>query len=313
VPNARNKNMNKARFMVFLTVVLICGLILLGINNPFGKKTQHNAKIKVVTSFYPLYFFASNIGLEKAEVTNITPAGIEPHDYEMTLRDMSKISESQMLVINGLLEPWSGDIGKALEGKNIILVKTGHLKSEAMQKETSLNNDPHNWLSIDSAKLILKAITDGYIDVDQDNSQFYLDNYIAMKSKLDVLAQKYKDRLGNCKKRDFIVSHDAFSYLAKENNLEQISISGLSPESEPSIIKLKEIISFAGKKEIRYIFFESLVSPKLSEMIAEEIKAKTMILDPLEGISEQRKTKGDDYFSIMEKNLDNLIIALECQ
>jgi zinc transport system substrate-binding protein len=146
-----------------------------------------------------------------------------------------------------------------------------------------------------------------------NNATFYLENKDKLLEKLDQLNITFKNGLIDCQQKDIITSHAAFGYLAKEYDLNQVAITGLSPDEEPSSAKLAQLTNFAKEKNIKYIFFESLVSPKLSNTLALEIGAKTLVLDPLEGLSDDDSKKGKDYFSKMAENLSNLRVGLDCQ
>lgn len=296
--------MKNLKFRLFLIVLLI---LLSGIYTATKKTdtTSSTGKIQVATSFYPLYFFASQIAGDNAEVYNITPYGSEPHDYEPTAKDIARIEKSKLLIINGAgLETWADKIKVELTNKNIPILIAGN---------TIANEDPHIWLSPPLAKKEIYAILQGFITIDENNKDYYQDNANKLKLHLDELDQQYKNGLMTCVQKNFVTSHAAFGHLAQAYGLTQTSISGLSPDEEPSTKQLAEVADFAKKNNIKYIFFESLVSPKLSETVAVEIGAKTLVLDPIEGISEDDMKLGKNYFTIMEDNLKNLTIALECK
>ncbi|MBI3954863.1 zinc ABC transporter substrate-binding protein [Candidatus Gottesmanbacteria bacterium] len=295
-----------------IVTVFVVAFIILGIffsrsliSRP-KQKMQQSDKIRVVASFYPLYFFAGQIGGEKADVVDITPFGAEPHDYEPTSMDMAKIENSRILLINGNFEPWIDKVKTNLEGKNITIVTVGEgLFNQKVQ-------DPHVWLSPKLAQKEVKAILDGFQKADSPNRDYYQKNADKLLMSLDDLDKKYQQGLSSCKKKNIITSHSSFNYLANEYGFIQTSISGLSPDSEPSPKQLAEIADFAKKNNIDYIFFEKLISPKLAETIAFEIGAKTLLLDPLEGISQKEIESGENYFTKMEDNLTNLKLALQC-
>lgn len=288
---------------IFLIVFLI---ILAGINKVAVKnKTVKSSKLQVVTSFYPMYFFASQIGGDKAEVTNITPAGAEPHDYEPPAQDIAHIEDSDLLIINGgKFEVWGDKIRENIRGKNVKLIIAGN---------NLTNQDPHIWLNPIFTKQMVKNILNGFIEVDSNNKLFYLANEQKLQNKLDELNNQYKLVLSSCLQKNIVTSHAAFGHLAKAYGLNQVSISGLSPDQEPSSKYLAGVANYVKEQNIKYIFFESLVSPKLSETIAREVGAKTMVLDPIEGISKEAMNKGVNYFILMKANLNNLKKALECK
>lgn len=308
------RNNNKWIFAVLgiIAAAVVSYAVYAGILKHNANNSVPDKNLQVSASFYPLYFFSSQIGGVRADVHNITPAGSEPHDYDPTTRDIADIEKGNMLVLNGGVEAWGNKIKNNLTGTNVKVVVAGEgllskqLRSEGMAK------DPHVWLDPELAKKEAGKITQGYIAIDPSNANFYKENQTVLDRKLDQLDSEYKAGLVNCQNRDIITSHAAFAYLAQRYGLRQIAISGLSPDEEPSGQKLAEVADFAKKNNVKYIFFESLVSPKLSETIANEIGAKTLVLDPIEGISDDNIRRGENYFTIMRANLKNLQEALVC-
>ncbi|MFA5062173.1 MAG: metal ABC transporter substrate-binding protein [Patescibacteria group bacterium] len=265
---------------------------------------KNSTETGVVTSFYPLYFFTTQIAGDKASVYNITPAGAEPHDYEPTTQDVARIEDSKLLIINGgKLEPWGDSMTASLKGSQTTVVVAG-------------NNgvgDPHVWLDPVLAKNEVAAILNGLTVAFPTNADYYKTNAQNLENKLDALDAEYRTGLSSCQKKDFVTAHAAFGYLAKEYGLNQVAISGISPDEEPSPQKLTEVADFVKTNNIKYIFFESLTSPKLSDTIARETGAQTLVLNPLEGLTNAEISQGKNYFTVMTDNLNNLRIALQCQ
>jgi zinc transport system substrate-binding protein len=158
----------------------------------------------------------------------------------------------------------------------------------------------------------VKKIANGFMTVDPQNSSYYQKNANTLDAKLTQIDKEFMQNLSDCKLRDFVTSHAAFGYLAKQYGLNQITISGISPDAEPSTRQLANVAKVAKEKQVKYIFFESLISPKLSETIANEIGADTLVLDPLEGLSDDDIKEGKNYFTVMRENLKNLKLALQC-
>lgn len=274
-------------------------------------------KLKVVTSFYPLYFFTSEIVGDKASVINVTPVGQEPHDYEPSPQQMLEFESADLFVLNGYgFEPWANDLIKNLESasKQTPIVYTPQwLVTKQMQHEDGLEDDPHVWLSPLLAQELVENIALGLMRVDKENADFYRQNADNLKQKLQALHREFEEGIAQCSNVSFITSHAAFAYLADTYGLKQVSIAGLSPEEEPSAAQMVEIVKFAKEHNVKYIFFEELVSPKLSDTIANEIGAQTLVLNPLEGLTDEEKVANEDYFSVMRNNLANLKIALACK
>lgn len=311
------KNMKKLNLLIFL-IALICLLFAVGVYkemNKSNKEMKKNNKIQVSTSFYPLYFFASQIGSDKADVQNITPSGAEPHDYEPTAQDITRIEKSDLLILNGgKLEAWGDTMKENIKGTHVVIVTAGNrITNQRVVEDGQSIQDPHIWLSPPLAKKEIRVILNGFIQVDPKNRSYFEENTNKLLSSLDEIDKEYKQGLSNCNQKNIITSHAAFGYLAKAYGLNQVPISGLSPDAEPSSKQLAEVVKFTKDHNVKYIFFESLVSPRLSETIATEVGAKTLVLDPIEGVSGNDMKEGIDYLSIMKNNLTNLRLALECK
>lgn len=287
-------------------------------------KTDENSdgKIKIYTSIYPLYDFAKKVGGDKVEVTNLVPAGTEPHDWEISTSDIVNLEKADMLIYNGAgIENWTDKVIDTLENKDIVYVKTsegldihkavGKSNSSKDDGHSHGNFDPHTWLSIKNAKKEMENIKDALIKHDSENAKYYEDNYEKYAKKFDELDKKYTDTLDPIKNKTIIVAHEAFGYLCSEYDINQEGIEGLTPDSEPDPARMREIIKFAKENNVKTIFFEELVSPKVAQTIAKEINAKTEVLNPLEGLSEKQINNGEDYFSVMEKNLEVLYESMK--
>jgi len=301
--------------------VLLLLIIILAIVGSiyFGLKSQpssiSNGKMQITASFYPYYFFSSEIGGNKVQVTNITPSGAEPHDYEPTSGDLIQINSSKLLILNGTVEPYAVKIENDLKGKKteVLIAGEGLFTETVTDEEGKTGIDPHIWLSLTRAKIQVKAILNELIKLDPSNKDYYTSNANKLLTELDKLNQDFKIGLENCQKKDFVTSHAAFGYLASDYSLTQVPIAGLSPDAEPSLQELANITNFVKKNNIKYIFFESLVSSKLSQTIAHETGAQTLVLDPLEGLTPKAETSGENYLTVIGQNLQNLKIALECK
>ena len=264
-------------------------------------------KIMITTSFYPLFNLVREIGGQNVEVTNITPAGAEPHDYEPTPQDITKISRSKILFLAGKgLESWGDKITQSLKNRKVIIIKM----SDYIE---TVKNDPHFWLDPILYKKMTLVVRDNLIKVDKAHAAYYRENanrYLQELTKLDL---DYKNGLKFCQLKEIVVSHNAFNYLARRYGFKSLYISGISPDEEPSAKRIAEIATLAKEKNIKYIFFETLVSSKIAKTIADEIKAQTLVLNPLEGLTSEEIKMGKSYVNIMEENLINLKKAMRCQ
>jgi zinc transport system substrate-binding protein len=306
-------SMNKNYLIGIIVLVVIAAGGIYAYQRAHTSGAPVSGKLSVATSFYPLYFFTKAIGGDKVEVLNITPSGAEPHDYDPSTQDIAKIERSKLLVLNGSVEAWGDKIKSLLQGTNVTVVTAGEgLLNKSLTENGQTMADPHVWLDPVLAKQEAHAIEQGLVSADPVNAAYYAQNEQALDAKLDQLDQTYKQGLARCSQKDIVTSHAAFAYLGSRYGLNQVPIAGLSPDAEPSAKQLADVANFAKTHGVKYIFFESLVSPKLSNTIAQEVGAKTLVLDPIEGVSDADQAAGQDYFTIMSANLKNLQTALGC-
>ncbi len=292
-------------------------------------------KINVVTSFYPLYDFTQKIGGGQVHVVNAVPSGVEPHDWTPKSKDISRINQADLFIYQGAgFEGWVDELleSKKKDAKVLVveasagaaLLPADHAEEkkheEKKQDEKKHDEkehghesgyDPHSWLSISNAKKMAENVKNGLVQVDSAHQADYEANYKQLLARLDQLDQKYKTELSKVPNKSIVVSHDSFAYLCKDYGLTQMPIMGLTADSEPTAQDMKEINDFVKKNGVKYIFFEELVSDKLAKTLAKDAKTETLVLNPLEGLTDAQTKAGDDYFSIMENNLQNLVKALQ--
>ncbi|MCQ4085899.1 metal ABC transporter solute-binding protein, Zn/Mn family [Saccharibacillus sp. JS10] len=341
----RNKKY-AGRVLMVLALATMMVLSACG-QNASGKIVE--GKVNVVTTFYPIYEFASTIGGEDANVINLLPTGVEPHDWTPRGQDIVSTSKAQLFFYNGAgLEGWVPDFLKGLnsdsevkpvevsKGVDLILTdeddghnhggteadhdhegeehgedehheEDGHHEESADAKHT----DPHTWVSPKSALIMAGNIRDSLVEADPEHKAGYDERYEALAKKLKDLDTEFTDKLTPLTNKEIVVSHQAFGYLARDYGLTQHSIMGLSPDAEPRAQDMLNLAKMVKEEGIRYIFFEELVSDKLAKTLASEAGVDTLVLNPVEGLTEQQSKDGEDYFSLMQKNLQNLLLALQ--
>lgn len=309
---------NKTTAVIFGILILIFAALAFSYRDGIfsGRSEESGVKpvIKIAASFYPLYYFSQRIANNKGDVVNITPAGSEPHDYEPTARDIAGIENSDVLVLNGGgLEAWGEKIKGNVDSRRTIVIEAGEgLADPRTAVKGGATVDPHVWLSPKLAERMADKILQGFIQADKNNAGYYTANANTLKAELETLDTEFAAGLRDCADRSIVTSHAAFGYLASAYNLNQVAIAGLSPDAEPSPKELADITKFARENNVTYIFFERLASPKLSRTVADEIGAKTLVLNPLEGLDKKELAEGKNYFTEMRNNLANLRIALQC-
>ena len=286
------------------------------------------AKVQVVASFYPMYDFAQKIGGDRVEVTNLVPAGTEPHDWEPSTDDIKTIDSADVLVYNGAgMEHWIDDTLASLDNKDLVSVEASKdvtLRAldehEAAEEEAEHADegdehdhgayDPHVWLSPENAKSEMAAIRDALVQADPDGADEYNANYEKWAAECDALDSEFRDKLANTSSKNIVVSHEAFGYLCDAYGLNQVPIEGIDADAEPDAKTLASITEFVKENDVKTIFSEELVSPKVAQTIADETGATVEELNPIEGLTDEELAAGQDYFSTMRSNLDELVKAL---
>jgi zinc transport system substrate-binding protein len=264
-----------------------------------GDDEPADDRISVAAAFYPLAYAAEEIGGDGLAVRNLTPPGAEPHDVELSARDVERIRSADLVLYLGSgFQPNFERAVEGAEGEALDLLKGLQLLSGAE------GVDPHVWLDPLRYEQQARRVGDALARTDS------ADRFAARLRSLDA---DFKRGLARCERREIVTSHAAFGYLADRYGLEQIALTGLTPEAEPTARDLERLIADVERNEATTVFFETLVSPRLAETVAREAGAETAVLNPLEGLSKEELDAGEDYFSVMRDNLATLRKALGCR
>lgn len=277
-------------------------------------------KLRVMASFYTMADFAEKIGGDRADITCMVPAGTEPHDWEPSTTDITGLERADVFIYNGAgMEHWAEDVTESLENKELLVVEASqgvklHAEEEHDHEGHSHSHggyDPHVWLDPHNAKLEMENIKNAFVQADPDNGAYYEANYDKWAKEAEGLDRKYREALADFAGRQVVTAHEAYGYLCSAYGLEQVGIDGLSPDQEPNPKRMADIIDFVRENQIRAVFFEELSGSKTAETVAAETGIRLLALSPLEGLSGEELEAGEDYFSVMEKNLEQLLLSLE--
>lgn len=279
----------------FLILFCISALFLCtSCTGTLNEASEQSDKITVCTSFYAMYDFTRQIAGDHAQIINLVPSGVEPHDWEPSASDIARLEKADVLIYNGHhMEHWIDKTLASLSNASLITVETASNIPET--------NDPHVWLDPINAELQMKEITNALCRADNANSAYYTEHYNKCSQKLHKLDDDYQN--AGFVKKDIITTHEAYGYLCARYGLTQIAAEGLQGESDPSPARLSEITSFAKEHGIRHVFAENTENTKVADTLAKEINGEVLILDPFE-------TGAKDYFTVMEENLNALKTAL---
>ncbi|MDH3340957.1 MAG: metal ABC transporter substrate-binding protein [Nitrosopumilus sp.] len=295
----------KMAIIAIAIIIPLSSLAVYGTNSNQQFTKTDNSKLQVISSFNPLYEFSQNVGQENVDSFLLVPIGVEPHDWEPTVKDVQRMQNADLIIINGIgFENWVDDLEETGYSGVIVDTSDGILIKTHKEEHNHDEGDPHIWLNPVYAKIQVQNIANAFSNSDPANEQYYQSNAAKYIKELDLLNSKIRIELSDCK-NDFIAFHDAFSYFADEYHLNQHTIiSSNDPHGEATAKTLEHIISTAKKLNINVIFAEESVDTRTSKIIANEIGGKVLVLSPLEVVSD------GNYISRMNENLENLKEAL---
>lgn len=268
----------------------------------------------VVTSFYPIAYLAQQIAGEHMNVTSVTPTNVEPHDFELSPKDVTDLGKASAVLYVSGFQPSLDDALSQVSGPAVTdlasavkLTDTSSATSGESEDHDHGSLDPHFWLDPTRMKAAATAVAEALAKVDPERASEYQQKAEALGSELDSLDESYSAGTQQCERHTFVTSHAAFGYLAQRYNLTQASVSGLDPEAEPSPAKIAEIRELVRNTGTTTIFTEELVSPATAQALATETGTSTAVLSTLES----QPAEGD-YTSAMRANLEALRTALAC-
>ena len=256
------------------------------------KLDDEGDKVKVYTTFYAMQGFAKAIAQDKADVTSIVPVGSEPHDFEPTAADIAKISKADMFIYHGAgMDDWAKDIAETLPESVTVVCA-----SEGIEQT---GGDPHLWLSMENAKKELETIYKYFLVADSAATDTYLKNMTDYSAEIDELKKEYE--AASLQGKFLFVTHGAYGYLCGDYGMEQIALEGISGESDPSPAQMAEFVENLMMTGAKAIFYDPLEGDKIAKAVAKEAGVDALELYTFEGDS-----KGRDYVTIMELNLEQL-------
>ncbi|WP_342536091.1 zinc ABC transporter substrate-binding protein [Sporosarcina sp. FSL K6-3508] len=297
-------------------------------------ESPSSTKLLIYTTVYPLQYFTERIGGEFVDVQSIYPPGTDEHVFEPTQKDMMSLAKADLFFYVGLgLEGFVQKTEKTLQNEHVQLVsiaddidpeelEPGHShdhEGHSHEHEEEDHNhdhghdsavDPHVWISPFLSTLLAEKIKDKLSDELPEHADQFQENFDTLYDDLEKLDRQYKTMADEAPNKTFFVSHAAFGYLADTYGLQQLAVSGLDSQNEPSQKQLAALVQEAKEKDIQYILFEQNVSSKLAEVIQKELNAEVLTLHNLSVLTNEDIDNDEDYFSLMEQNLQVLKKAL---
>ena len=301
-----------------------------------GSDSTEGDVLSIYTSFYPMYEFTQEIVGDTAEVVNIMPPGSASHGWEPSARQVVELSEADVLVYQGVgMEEWIDDVKATLEaeGSDIIFIEAAEGLDLLVSSHTHDHDhdqdhdhdhgddhddhddhdhgegyDPHVWLSVRSSIEILSNIKDALVEIDGENAEAYNSNYEEYKSELEALDEKYTSELISADVDSFMITHEAFGYLARDFNLTQYGLSGMGTEQDPNPEKMAEMIDIVESEGMKAIYFDDAGSDKIALTLAAELAdVEVLPLTTLHSPTQAEMDAGLNYIKAMETNLENLL------
>jgi zinc transport system substrate-binding protein len=277
-------------------------------------------RVDVVAAFYPLQYVAQRVGGDAAHVVNLAKPGAEPHDLELNPGQVGQVSDAELIIYLKGFQPAVDEAVAQNGGHRVFDVAgvqpladaAGHNHAgepEPGEQRAGGAKDPHVWLDPTRLATIADRFAERLGRADPARAADYAARARELRTDLETLDREYEQGLRTCQRRELVTSHTAFGYLADRYHLDQVGVSGLTPEDEPSPQRLAAVARDAHEHGATTIFFETLVTPKIAETIAREVGARTAVLDPIEGL---RPGSSADYLSVMRSNLAALRTALGC-
>ena len=290
-------------------LVLLCCALAAGC----GESPARDGRPLVVASFFPIYDFARRVAADRAQVVSLVPPGVHGHDWEPSPQDVAQVRRARLFVYNGAgFEAWADKLIKEAAGASTVVVAASAGLTIARAGGRG-EVDPHVWLDPVLAKGEVDAIRAGLERGDPQGTSAYEANAAAYGAKLSALDTRFDTVLRDCARREVVVSHAAFGYLTRRYRLEQIAVTGLAPQAEPSPAALAAIVRTARERKVTAIFLEPMVSPKLAQALAREVGVRLLTLDPVEGVTKKEAAEGTGYIELMLRNLESLREGLGCR
>jgi zinc transport system substrate-binding protein len=299
---------------------LLLGGCAVASSDSSGGATESRA-LSIVTAAYPFQFVAERVAAENGSISNLTSPGAEPHDLELSPRQVGSIARADLVIYLKGFQPAVDEAVVQSGGNNVLDTSTvvpledhGSRADEHTgheHDEESGGLDPHVWLDPTRLAVIAGAVADRLAAIDPEHAPDYRTNASRLESQLAEMDRRFTTGLASCERTEFITTHAAFGYLAERYGLTEVAVSGLSPDAEASPARIAEVQQEAKAHGITTIFFETLTSPAVAQAIAGDLGLRTDVLDPIEGITAD--SRGSDYLSIMAANLAALRKANACR
>jgi zinc transport system substrate-binding protein len=324
----------KNRFLTVAFLLSISTLILVGCGQE-DSDSNADGKLTIYTTLYPLEYFAERIGGEHVTAESIIPPGSDAHSFEPTTKTMTELAESDLFIYNGAgMEGFADAAKDTLKNEDVMTLEAAegihfdetkeeheehadeegehgeHADEEGHEGHDHGNVNPHIWIDPNLAIQQAENIKHALIEIDPDNKKIFESNFASLEEELLALDKEFREMADSAPKKEFLISHDAYSYWESRYGLEQLSVSGLSPSQEPTQKQLEDIIETAKSYNLKYMLFEQNATPKPAKAVQRELGLETLRIHNLSVLTEEDIENDETYFTLMEQNIQTLEKAL---
>ncbi|HWH07926.1 MAG TPA: zinc ABC transporter substrate-binding protein, partial [Candidatus Thermoplasmatota archaeon] len=227
--------------------------------------------------------------------------------------DAVRAAGAKVLLSQGAgFEPWLAGLLANADGGARVVDTTAGLPLRQGEGEDAGGADPHTWLDPVLFAQQSRRVEEAMAAAFPEHAEAFRTRGEALRDDLARLDADFEAGLAGCELGLVIANHDAYGYLAARYRFEVVAISGLSPEAEPSPEALAHAVDVARRHNVTVIFFEELASPRVAQVVAQEVGASTRVLSPVEGLDDEARAQGKDYVTLMRENLAGLREAMRC-
>ncbi|WP_273852774.1 metal ABC transporter substrate-binding protein [Guptibacillus spartinae] len=312
----------KSRFLPFALLLSLSTFVLVACGQ---EESGTNDKLTIYTTLYPLEYFAERIGGDNVTAESIIPPGSDAHSFEPTTRTMTELAEADLFIYNGAgMEGFADAAKDTLTNEDVMILESAegihvdetkeeheeHSEDDAHSDHDHGNINPHIWIDPTLAIQQAENIKNALIKIDPDKQETFESNFVALKEELLALDKEFQEMADRAPKKEFLISHDAYSYWESRYGLKQVSVSGLSPSQEPTQKQLEEIIETAKSYDLKYMLFEQNATPKPAKAVQQELGLETLRIHNLSVLTEEDIENDETYFTLMKQNIQTLEKAL---
>ena len=316
--------MKPVRMFAVVSAALLT--VVLSACNATGDTDDEDQPLQVVTTTTQIYDAVVNVGGDLVEVESLMGPGIDPHSYQATEGDLTRMENADIIIYNGLhLEGAMSDVLEQMGERSHTLAVTAHIEEDLLIEpdvdllgdDFEAPHDPHIWFDVYLWKYAVEAIRDELVELDPDNADAYNENTEAYLEELDELDEYIHGRIAELpeSQRILITAHDAFGYLGNRYDIEVQGLQPVTTDVEAGAAGIRELADLIVEREIRAIFLETAVPPQGIEAVREAVLDRGFQVEiggELYGDAlGEGGTEEGTYIGAFRYNIDTIVEALQ--